>query len=554
MLLLLLLFGQSDLLAQYAGPQPGWGQRPQQNNPYYGQFPANQPPGYVQPGYAQAQPYSQQQPYSRQPYQQPYPLQPYQQPYEQPYPQQQPYPEQPYQQPYQENLQQDYGLAAPQWQPLDAEQLQQLVAPIALYPDALVAEMLAAATYPAQVAAADRWLQSMQAQGYASGGQIAGGADAQPWDPSVKALTAFPQVLSEMDRNLQWTTDLGNAYYNDPQDVLQTVQVMRQRAQSAGNLESTPQEAVSNYQGYIQVVPANPQEVYVPEYNPWDAYGQPVSPYPGFSLVGALGSLLGSSGVRYGLGIAMGAFTHTSWGWLGWGLDWLTQSVLFQGSNYSSQSNSVAHWGGGGGGGGPGGGSRGYPDQGRGWGNGRGNDGWQQGNYGRQGGGYIGRPGGGPVRMPDRYVERRPAEGYRGDYRAQGGGYGGWQQGYNRQQQPVRPRPFGMEQQYGRPGYGSGFYGRSQAGQGYSGRPSASYGYRPPAESGHRGLFGHRSSNNYAGSYGRPKGSGGFHLFGGGHSSRGFGGGGHAPKGFGGGKHSGGGGHFGGHGGGKHHH
>ena len=91
------------------------------------------------------------------------------------------------------------------------------MAPIALYPDTLVAQVLAASTYPAQVVDADRW---RQAQGYASPDQIAAGADAQTWDPSLKALTAFPQVLAEMDRNLQWTTDLGNAYYNQPQDVL----------------------------------------------------------------------------------------------------------------------------------------------------------------------------------------------------------------------------------------------------------------------------------------------------------------------------------------------
>ncbi len=90
--------------------------------------------------------------------------------------------------------------------------------PIALYPDPLVAQVLTASTYPAQVADADRW---RQAQGYAPAEQIAGGADAQNWDPSVKALTAFPQVLAEMDRNMRWTTDLGNAYYNQPQDILQ---------------------------------------------------------------------------------------------------------------------------------------------------------------------------------------------------------------------------------------------------------------------------------------------------------------------------------------------
>ena len=212
------------------------------------------------------------------------------------------YPQQPYQeanQPYQE---QGFG----QGQPMSAEELEQLVAPIALYPDTLVAQILAASTYPAQVAAADQWLR---AQGNAPPEQIAAGASAQTsWDPSVKALTAFPQVLAMLDRNLQWTTNLGNAYYNQPQDVLQTIQVMRERAESAGNLQSTPQAEVSNNQGYIDIAPANPQMVYVPTYDPWAVYGQPVQPYPGFSLmdaVGAIGSFLGSSPVQYGLGIAM---------------------------------------------------------------------------------------------------------------------------------------------------------------------------------------------------------------------------------------------------------
>ena len=182
-------------------------------------------------------------------------------------------------------------------------------------------------------------------QGYASPDQIAAGADVQNWDPSVKALTAFPQVLALMARNLQWTTDLGNAYYNQPQDVFESVQVMRQRAQAAGTLQSTPQEAVHNDQGYIQLTPVNPQVVYVPTYNPWTVYGEQVSPYPGFSLVGALGSFFGSSPINYGLGIAMSAFSDTPWGWLAWGLNWLAQSVLFHQSDYYSHSTTVANWG-----------------------------------------------------------------------------------------------------------------------------------------------------------------------------------------------------------------
>jgi len=119
------------------------------------------------------------------------------------------------------------GQAAPEEQALGADQLDQLVAPIALYPDALVAQVLAAATYPTQVVEADRWRQS---QGNAPADQIAAGADSHNWDASVKALTAFPTVLSQMDKNLQWTTDLGNAYYNQPQDVMDSVQAMRQKS------------------------------------------------------------------------------------------------------------------------------------------------------------------------------------------------------------------------------------------------------------------------------------------------------------------------------------
>ena len=238
--------------------------------------------------------------------------------------------------------QQGYGRAPAQAQPLNAVQLEQLVAPIALYPDALVAQVLAASTYPGQVADADHWRQT---QGYASPDQIAAGADVQNWDPSVKALTAFPRVLAQMYRNLQWTTDLGNAYYNQPQDVLEAVQALRLRAQAAGTLQSTPQQAVHYDQGYIQLMPVNPQVVYVPTYNPWTVYGEQVSPYPGFSLLGAVESFLGSSPINYGLGIAMSAFSRTPWGWLAWGLNWLAQSVLFHQSDYYSHSTTVADWG-----------------------------------------------------------------------------------------------------------------------------------------------------------------------------------------------------------------
>ena len=130
--------------------------------------------------------------------------------------------------------------AQSQVQPLAAQQLEQLVAPIALYPDSLVAEVLAASTYPQQIMQADQWRRS---QGYAPAEQIAAGANAQNWDPSVKGLTAFPRVLAQMDQNLRWTSDLGNAYYNQPQDLLQAVQVcasVRRRPVTSKILRSKP--------------------------------------------------------------------------------------------------------------------------------------------------------------------------------------------------------------------------------------------------------------------------------------------------------------------------
>ena len=237
----------------------------------------------------------------------------------------------------------DNSAEAPTRQPLSAGELEQLVAPLALYPDQLLAQILTASTYPAQVAAADQWLRQMNGAGQ---DQIVAGANAQSsWDPSVKALTAFPQVLDTLNGNLQWTTALGNAYYNQPQDVLETVQELRQRAEQAGNLESTPQQQVMIQDpGYIAVQPADPQTVYVPTYDPWAVYGEPVAPYPGFSYFGGLGSFAGD-GVQFGMSYGMGPFMHTPF-WLGaWGLDWMGNAILFNRANYWTRSRQVRDWG-----------------------------------------------------------------------------------------------------------------------------------------------------------------------------------------------------------------
>src|SRR6202035_1918175 len=158
------------------------------------------------------------------------------------------------------------------------EQLQQLVAPIALYPDSLVAQILAASTFPAQIVEADRWVQ---AHPDLKGDALAQAVDQQSWDPSVKALTAFPSVLANMDKNISWTSSLGDAYYNQQQDVMDAIQVMRQRAQAAGNLRTTPQQTVDDQGSTITIEPVSTEVVYVPAYEPWLVYGDPLLAWPG---------------------------------------------------------------------------------------------------------------------------------------------------------------------------------------------------------------------------------------------------------------------------------
>ena len=192
------------------------------------------------------------------------------------------------------------------------EQLQQLVAPIALYPDSLVAQILAASTFPEQVVQADRWVQ---AHPDLKGDALGHAVDQQPWDPSVKALTAFPSVLGNMDKNLSWTSSLGDAYYNQQPEVMDAVQVMRRRAQQAGNLKTTPQQTVETQGSTIVIQSAAPEVVYVPAYDPWVVYGDPIVAWPGGTRIPASGTTAltfgGASGSRSvgspGLGVGLGS-------------------------------------------------------------------------------------------------------------------------------------------------------------------------------------------------------------------------------------------------------
>jgi len=214
------------------------------------------------------------------------------------------------------------------------EALQQLVAPIALYPDSLVAQILAASTFPEQVVEADRWVQeNPDLKGDALGHAV----DQQPWDPSVKALTAFPSVLGNMDKNLSWTSSLGDAYYNQQQDVMDAVQVMRQRAQEAGNLKTTPQQNVTTQDSTIEIAPSNPDVVYVPAYDPWLVYGGPIVAWPGWYPYP--GIWYGGPYLSFGVGFGIGYFGGFGWGWNRWGFDWHNRYAIYNHERYFSRSN-----------------------------------------------------------------------------------------------------------------------------------------------------------------------------------------------------------------------
>ncbi len=228
--------------------------------------------------------------------------------------------------------------------PLGAEQLDQLVAPIALYPDALVAQVLTAATYPQQVTDANNW---MGQYGNMPPDQRAAAADSMPWDPSVKALTAFPSVLSNMARNYNWTAALGNAYYNQPGDVMNSVQAMRVRAQQAGTLRSTEQCRVVYNGGLVVIEPVNPAYVYVPYYNPWTIYGGPISPWGGYYYAPPPRGVVFAAGLGLGFaaGISIGLFSHYGWGYHNWSPNWHGGVVVYNHTTYISHSTTVINRG-----------------------------------------------------------------------------------------------------------------------------------------------------------------------------------------------------------------
>src|SRR5271165_698567 len=232
--------------------------------------------------------------------------------------------------------------------PETAQQLQSLVAPIALYPDALVAQILSAATFPDQIAVANYWLEQNK---NLTGSALGQAVNKQSWDPSVKALTQFPSVLNNMAQNLSWTSQLGEAYHNQSSQVMAAVQGLRKQAEAAGNLKSTPQQTVTTQsQGGTQVIvvqPANRQVVYVPQYNPTVVYGTPyvVPAYvaPTYSTADVVATGLLSFGAGMAVGAMMGGGC-CGWGYSSWNCNWYHGGGAYYG-NHPYYGNSAWHGG-----------------------------------------------------------------------------------------------------------------------------------------------------------------------------------------------------------------
>jgi len=248
------------------------------------------------------------------------------------------------QQQYGDQYDEDQGPPPENYHALSPEQLNQLVAPIALYPDSLVAQILAASTYPTEIADADHFLQANQG---ASPDQLGDMVNNMDWDPSVKALIAFPSILENLDRNLDWASQLGNAYYNQPQDVMDAVQEMRQRAYEAGHLRSTQQLEVEYQPGDIVIAPANPEVVYVPWYDPWTVYGAPLSPWSGYYVRPRPSGFFFSAGlgIGFGIGIAVGHWNNWGWGYHNWGMGWRNRTIVYNRNVYISRSPHVRNHG-----------------------------------------------------------------------------------------------------------------------------------------------------------------------------------------------------------------
>jgi hypothetical protein len=221
-----------------------------------------------------------------------------------------------------ESVQQESQGTAPQTEPakIPNDQLDSLVAPIALYPDPLLAQVLAASTYPLELIQLQQWLEKNKGL---KDKELTEAVKKQPWDPSVQAMAVLPDAVKRLAGDIQWTTDLGNAFLAQQSDVMDAVQRMRKKAQEKGNLKTGEQQKVETKvvesKQVIVIEQANPQVVYVPSYNPTVVYGPPVYPYPPVTYPPP-GYYAAGVAISFGVGMMMGAAFSGGWGWgCGWG-------------------------------------------------------------------------------------------------------------------------------------------------------------------------------------------------------------------------------------------
>jgi Protein of unknown function (DUF3300) len=223
---------------------------------------------------------------------------------------------------------------------LPPDQLDSLVAPIALYPDPMLSQVLVASTYPLEVIQLQQWLAQNKGMNEK---QLADAVKKQDWDPSIQGLAALPDVVKLLSENIKWTTDLGNAFLAQQSDVMDAVQRMRKKAQDAGNLKSSEQQKVETKvvesKQVIVVEQANPQVVYVPSYNPTVVYGAPVYAYPPIAYPPP-GYYAAGMAISFGVGVAMGAMWSGGWGYnSGWGGN--NNVTINNNNNFVNNSNRV---------------------------------------------------------------------------------------------------------------------------------------------------------------------------------------------------------------------
>ena len=223
---------------------------------------------------------------------------------------------------------------------LPSGELDSLVAPIALYPDPLLAQTLAASTYPLEVIQLQQWMEkNKNLQGKALADAVA----KQPWDPSVQGLVEFPDVVQRMAGNIQWTTDLGNAFLAQQSDVMDAVQRMRAKAQGTGNLKTSAQsvvktETVPSGKQVIEIQQANPDVIYVPSYDPTVVYGPPPPAYPYYPYT--YPGYVPGTALMWGAGIALGAAAWGTWGGHWGNCDWNGGNVKINNNyNYNKNNN-----------------------------------------------------------------------------------------------------------------------------------------------------------------------------------------------------------------------